>query len=61
MQNDEWQELNSGDVLYNKILKQTFVVVDTGLQGDGIVIVTRTFSAQNPEEWERKRKVVDVE
>lgn len=61
MTSDEWQESNAGDVLQHEVSKQTYVVVDTGLLSEGIIILSRTVSAQNPGEWTRKRKTVDAE
>jgi hypothetical protein len=59
MQPDEWLDLNTGDVLQNKLTHDTWVVANTELEGDGIILLTKTLAAQNPEEWERKRKTVD--
>jgi hypothetical protein len=61
MTSDEWKEVNAGDVLQNKITYQSFIVVDTQLQDEGMLVVTRTSVAMNPEEWDRRRKVVTVE
>lgn len=58
MKETEWTDLNVGDVLQHRD-GHTYVVVDVGLQGDGINVVTRTIPAQNPQEWERVRKTVD--
>lgn len=61
MQADEWKDLNTGDVLQNQITKQTWVVASTELEGDGVIILSKTLVAQNPEEWERRRKTVDAD
>ena len=61
MTSDEWKEVNAGDVLQNKLTNLSFIVVDTMLQDEGILVLTRTIAAQNPEEWDRRRKVVNVE
>jgi hypothetical protein len=61
MQSEEWSnDLNTGDVLQNKVTGQTWTVASTELEDEGFIILSKTLLAQNPEEWERRRKTVDA-
>lgn len=59
---DEWNDLNSGDVLQHRDSGETYIVSDADEDNDGpVIVLSRVIVARNPQEWTRMRKTVDTE
>jgi hypothetical protein len=62
MTGDEWKDLNHGDVLVNKFTHEAYVVMEANtIESEYVVALSRVVLATHPEEWDRKRKTVDVQ